>query len=461
MKHRKLTASLVILIGSIAAFVQAEPLTFEQAWQQILIENDGLKAEKSNAERFQNLATAGRALNLPNIEIVGSYARVDNPPGISERVPALLSNSVSREILADLVAVYPELADSSATRTVKSAGVNALWIIYSGGRISAAQESLLADANQAERLYDIKKLQTFSDLVRFYYGVVLAKDIYSTRLQVEKTSFIHLENAKKLELHGQIPKIERLSAQVSYDSAKVDAENARRELEIAQVVLDKLLYLENAEPSSNLLPIKPLPPLENFLQTTLSQHPALAIFEQKKIQAENLLQAEYARYLPTVAAVGKYNLYKQRTLLDDQKPEWVLGINVSIPLLDTSGRKHRVAAAHNAKNEVGYRQADLIHQLNIAVEQNYRRVMQARAQYESLLSSEAQAQENFHLRSKAFEQGLGTSTEVTDAQVALVAIQTQRQAAKYQMTIALAGLLTLNGEFENLNQYQEHEESRK
>ncbi|MGL5372026.1 MAG: TolC family protein, partial [Plesiomonas shigelloides] len=58
------------------------------------------------------------------------------------------------------------------------------------------------------------------------------------------------------------------------------------------------------------------------------------------------------------------------------------------------------------------------------------------------------------LRSKAFEQGLATSLDVVDARMTEAAIDTQRLAASYRMTNALAKLLTLTGQPDAFNRYQ-------
>ena len=36
------------------------------------------------------------------------------------------------------------------------------------------------------------------------------------------------------------------------------------------------------------------------------------------------------------------------------KPDWLVGIGVNVPLIDTSGRSDKVAAAHSAVSQVQY-----------------------------------------------------------------------------------------------------------
>ncbi|MGL4905649.1 MAG: TolC family protein, partial [Plesiomonas sp.] len=294
-----------------------------------------------------------------------------------------------------------------------------------------------------------------SDLTRFYYGVTLAKNVYQTRQQVATALNQHLQHAIKLEQQGQIAKVERTSAQVAYDRAQVDAENARRELEIAQLVLDELLHKEGVQPTSPLVTRLTLPSMPALVKTALQANPAISLLDAKDKQAESLEKAERGRYLPNVAAVGNYNLYHDDSILGERAPDWMVGLGVTIPLVDNSGRNDLLAAAHIARKEVGYRRAELERQLKVGVEQAYRELEQAKTEYDSLKSSQVLAQENFQLRNKAFEQGLATSLDVVDARMTQSAIDTQRLAASYRMTTALSKLLALSGQPDAFNRYQQ------
>lgn len=465
---RKLSAlSLAVSLLPVASEVTAAPLNFDQAWQTLQQVNDGLKAEMSAAERAQKMAQASDGLNLPKVDLNAQVTRLSDPlsmdlkeiqpfptlaPKLDQIIGDVLGPELGSKVLAKLKGIPTETDLSN--QTVKTAGVNALWVIYSGGRISAAQSAAYAQASEAQQQFALKRLQAFSDLTRFYYGVTLAQNVYQTRTQVAQALAQHLMHAQKLEQHGQIAKVERLSAQVAYDRAKVEAENARRELEIAQLVLDELLHQNDVQPSSPLVTKLTLPSLSTLVRDALNANPAMSLLDAKDKQAQSLEKAERGRYLPNVAAFGNYNLYHDDSILGERAPDWMVGVGVSVPLVDNSGRNDLLAAAHMARKEVGYRRAELQRQLKVGVEQAYRELEQAKTEYDSLQSSQALAKENFLLRSKAFEQGLATSLDVVDARMTEAAIDTQRLAASYRMTNALAKLLTLTGQPDAFNRYQ-------
>ena len=80
------------------------------------------------------------------------------------------------------------------------------------------------------------------------------------------------------------------------------------------------------------------------------------------------------------------------------------------------------------------------------VEQKYRSATKAREQYVSLDATLALADEVVRVRTRAFDEGFGTSLEVVDAQLTLQGARLQRLLAAYEFDVALAELLEATGE---------------
>ena len=54
-------------------------VSFLDAWQVVVSQNDGLAAERANIERRQNMQDAARDLYLPSISATAKYTRLDKP----------------------------------------------------------------------------------------------------------------------------------------------------------------------------------------------------------------------------------------------------------------------------------------------------------------------------------------------------------------------------------------------
>jgi len=207
-------------------------------------------------------------------------------------------------------------------------------------------------------------------------------------------------------------------------------------------------------PDAALFINQALPPLSEFIDATLKTYPGLQILAAKKKQVGGLIQVQKGRYYPTVAAFGSYNVYKDDSLTSDLEPDWYVGVNVSMDLIDSSGRGGELDAAYEKKEQVTYLTEQAHHDLRVLVEKTYKNAQQSIEEYQGLISSRALAQESLRLRKLAFAQGMATSVQVSDAETFLQSIQTRRLLSAYKYVIALSQLLALSDKIDTFSQYQ-------
>ena len=457
MKKQLFSCSVSLLLISSLNTVMAQSFSFEQAWQRVLKESDALAAEQQNIERSMHLKDAASDLNLPTISLNANYTRLDHSVKVK---PSDLIESMPIDSVNQAFGIQTDSLDSLFTSTLTerdifTSSIRALWPIYTGGRISAAQNIAEAQTQEASFLLTIKQSEKFEQLVKYYFAVVLSKQVLKTRRDVEQGLRQHYHNALKLEQQGQINKLERLQAQVSLNKAQVELKKSLRDAEISQVALSRLLKVsEKVEPTSTLFINQDLPKMPLFMDKTLSQFPALKMLDTKKTQAKGLIELEQGKYYPEVYLYGNYNLYEEDDLASKIAPDWEIGIGLRIPILDTSGRSGKTKAAHSTVVQVSHLQAQAIQDLSVLVEKTYREASQSLEEYAGLASSLALSNENLRLRKKAFSQGISTSLEVVDAQLYVASIESQRLVASYQYLLSLAKLLTLSSDINSFKNYQ-------
>ncbi|WP_186294753.1 TolC family protein [Vibrio algivorus] len=433
----------------------AQSVTFYQAWQSLLSNNDGLAAERASVEQAEYKQQAAGAMNLPSITLSANYTRLDDDIEVS---PSELADSTSVGSSALTQAFDGMLTSTLVEKDVFTSSIRAIWPIFTGGRISAAQDIAKAKSEEAKYLLEMKQQGKFEDLSKYYFGVVLSQQVLATRQEVEQGLKEHFDHAVKMQEQGQIARVQRLQAETAYHKAQVDTKKAQRDLEIAQMALTNLIKAPAlAEPSTHLFINESLPPMQAFMDKTLQSYPGLSILDAKEQQASGLVDVEKGKYYPEVYLYGNYNLYQDDTLVGDNTPDWLVGVGVSIPLLDTSGRSEKVSVAHSAIKQVGYLRAQAKQDLSLLVEKTYREANQALEEYNGLASSVSMASENISLQKKAFSQGLATSLDVVDAEMYLNSIKTQRSAAAYQYVLSLSRLLAISGEVDSFNQYQQYQ----
>ncbi len=454
----------VLLFGAWSCGLAATPLNFDDAWQQVLQNNQGLAAERSGVTRAEQLAEAATALNLPQIDLQGNYTRLEKPveldlmdlnPIASNKQSPLLNSPAVQQLIQQLGGASAFVTPFTEQDVVTSS-VQALWPLYAGGRIDSAQSIRQAQIDEAQQQFSLKQQAAFETLTQRYYGLVLARHVVVTRQTLEQALMRHLEQARKLEQQGQIAAVERLSAESAAAKAHVETLAAQHQAEISELALANLVQQSAAfEPSQPLFIHPQLPPADEFVRQTLAAHPGLKLLAAKQHQADGLLTLEQGKRLPELFLFGNYSLYEQDTLAAKMAPDWLVGVGVKVPLVSRDGLSDTVQAAATTQVQVKQLLAQLRQDLTLLVEKSWREADLAREQYQALAVTEQLAQENVRLREQAFRQGLGTSLDVEDAQSKLAGVLTQRQAAAYQYVVCLARLLALSGRQNEFSHYQQ------
>ncbi|KGY12617.1 membrane protein [Vibrio tubiashii] len=442
----------------VSSFTHAAAISFNQAWQVLLQENNSLAAQRSNVERYEHLENATDNLNLPSVTIGANYTRLDTDVTVSG---SQLIESTDLHIatlppaLGQMLAGLGDVTSTVTERDIFTSSIRAVWPIFTGGRINAAQSAAEGRKEQAQSEMAMETQARFEDLSKYYFSVLLAQEVVETRYLVEQGLTKHRDNALKMEQQGQIARVERLQAESALDKAKIERKKAQKSLEIAQAALTQILSQTTpVEPADSLFINQNLPDQNLFIDRTLNTYPGLALLDAKQKQANSLIKAEQGKYYPEVYLYGDYSLHEDDSLASQMKPDWLVGVGVNIPLIEKSGRSDQIKAAHSAVSQVQFLKAQAKQDLSVLVQKTYLEAQQAQEEVLGLESSIEMANENLNLRQKAFSQGLSTSTDVVDAQLYVASVQTQKAAASFNYLISLSKLLALSSEMDAFSQYQ-------
>ncbi|WP_434565843.1 TolC family protein [Vibrio chagasii] len=443
-----------ILFGTISTPSYAAPLTFSEAWQILQENNNSLAAQQANVERYNHLQNATGSLSLPSVTLGANYTHLDSDVTINGEQFSDSLSGLPFPIPPGFAGLLGGVTSTITEQDIFSSSIRAVWPIFTGGRITAAQTAAEGKSEEAQSQLLMEKQARYEDLSKYYFSVILAEDVVETRRAVEAGLTQHRDFAIKMEQQGQIARVERLQADASLDKAVVERTKAENDLKIAQLALTQILgQSQSVEPSEQLFINKNLPHMDVFIDQTLMTYPGLKILDAKEKQASSLIKAEKGKYYPEVYLYGDYNLYEDDSLASEMKPDWLVGIGVNVPLLDTSGRSDKVAAAHSAVSQVKFLKSQAKQDLTVLVQKTYLEANQAIEEVQGLNSSLSLAQENLLLRKKAFTQGLSNSLEVVDAELYLASIKTQQSAARFKYLISLNKLLALSSEMNAYSSY--------
>jgi outer membrane protein TolC len=437
-RQRRLLCRAASIIAFFSAVAGAEaaiaaPLSYEDARAVLQSVSDLHKSGEAGVDRNQYEARAADSLGLPEVSVSATQ----------------LFGSKTGSIPGTPLGTIDFHANLNGPRS----SVNSTWSIYTGGRITATQRALAAGVDQARAELTVTEEQLDLQLAQVYFGVELAANIERTRTLQLQQADRHLDRALRFEQQGITAKVERLNAQVSRDEAARELVRAQRDREIAQARLQRLLHLDvSSQPSTPLFVVtRPLKPLAEWLSAAERQNPILAAFDAKREQAQQGIVIAESRWKPEVFAFGSYALIKHYLALTE--PNWIAGIGINFTLFSREDRASKVSAAREGLRQVQTLQDETRNVIDTAVETSYRKVEQAREQFNLLDSTLALARENLRLRERGFDEGQATSLDVNDARNALVRAETERAVAAYNFVVALAELLQASGQARALSEY--------
>ncbi|UYO74998.1 TolC family protein [Halomonas qinghailakensis] len=458
---------LMVAIALPSQHVHAQPLALEDAWQQLRSQDDDVAAGQAAQQRAVALLSTRNNLLLPQIDLIGSYTHLDNPIEVDALALNPLSSvadSLPGQRLVDLIGGPNAFRTPVTNRNVARSSLAMFWPLYTGGKISSARELLTLEERAASLLLEDVYRARFMDLVTAYYGLVMAERALTTQQQAENTLAHHYHSAQALEDQYQIARVERLAAEAAYDRSRITTRAIREQRDSAQQALASLVHYtpSNAPgsgghssgptPTSPLFTLASLPPIGHF-QPGLADHPVLRLLANKQAQAESVVDASRGLYHPNVFMFGSYNLYEDDSLASDLTPDWLVGVGVSMPLVDRSGRSGKVQAAVSTVSELRYRQLAASRKLELLLDQQYRDANQALEEYSDLASTVALAEESLRLQTLAFSEGIGRALDVIDAQTFLSTTHTRRDAAAFRFVMSFAQLLSITGQQESLFAY--------
>jgi len=271
---------LFVLISLFYVYVYAD-VGIEKAWQSIKNMNDGFHASKNDVNMAKLKQASATSMYLPSISLSASYIHLDKPMAID--TSDISGFMASLPIPID----FPSEVDLSE-QDIFLADLHLLWPLYTGGKIDAAQNIYKAKVTQAKALHQMKKDKLFLKLIKIYYGVVVSKSLYETRLEAQKALNIHYENAKKLKDEGQIANIELLNARVKLDQAKIQTTKAKHKLEIISSAL-AMMIKQHDKPNSKLFINDTILEEQYYKNETIQNYAGLLVLDAKKKQSDALI----------------------------------------------------------------------------------------------------------------------------------------------------------------------------
>lgn len=418
-------------------------MTFDDA-RAIYREKSALfRVDAAEVERARATAESAKALSGPRVDLIAMH--VEGKKEIEIDVPEKIQSAGKLLGQYNLPVSIPSSYGINYDLGGPRAVVQATWPLYTGGRISAQQDALAHKVREAEALQSERVEEKDAELAQRYWGVQLARSVAQLRESRLADEEAQVARAKRFEAKGLISKLERMSVEVSRDTAKREATAAETSARVAEAELMAELREKTLPELSTPLFVLTgdLGTLSGWQKKARLNSPLLRKTDAQIQQAQEGVRAAKGNFHPQVFAFGMKNLVKH--YLTPVEPDWMAGIGVKFTLWDNKDRMSDISAAKSLVTKATAVREETDNKLMSAVEVAFLRTTEAREEYDLTVSTVALAAENLRLREKSFSEGLSTALDVREARTQLTGAEIAQRAAAYKFVVSWAMLHASSG----------------
>ncbi len=412
----------------ITLFTAAQALaeTLEDAWAVALASDQHLQAVRTETVAASEQRAAAKANRMPKLEFDSTFTQLDSTPALDLGALSSLLPIGSAEVFSN---------DNYVT-----AGAIFSIPLYTSGLISSAIDASDAafEANQAQEaatVQDVKLAvaETFVTVLRARRAVEVAtRNVASLKA--------HARDVNNLYRKDLVPRNDLLAVQVSRADAEQKALQASNGLDLASAAYNRAL----ARPLQAAVDIEEVMP---SLAAELTSSDSQALFdiaraERTELRAlseqANALQhqakAQRAQTKPQIGASAGY-LYQENEILDDDDI-WSAGIGVRWTPFDGGRTRHKAKRLTLQAQAVIEQRANAESLIQLQVRQTWLDVGETQKRLAVTEQAIDQADENLRVAKNRYQNGIGTNTEVLDAETLRTATQSNHNNARYDVALA-------------------------
>jgi outer membrane protein len=375
---------------------------------------------------------AGRqAADLPQVSVQAGYTRTNHVDEFGIAMPN-----------KPFQAIYPDIPNNYRAR------LDLQWPIYTFGRTAALERLAQAELEASGKDIESARADLTLEVTRAFWAVVTAGEsvrVLEESLKRMDAAVLDMQNRLKV---GLIPPNDVLSMQAQRSRQQMLLIQARNQRD---VVVADLARLVGAPPDTRVEPAAvleqaPVPQatVDALVAEARQARPERQALVKRVAEAGERRQAAEANTRPVIAVGAGLDYARPNPRIfpriADWRTSWDASINFSWLLWDGGRVKADIADAAAGARALGERLAEFDRVLEVEVRQRWLDVQSARAAIDAATDAVTAATEARRVVNERYQTGVATSTDVLDAQVALLQAELDRTQAQATSRLADARL---------------------
>ncbi len=376
---------------------------------------------------------AGR---LPSLKLFGAYTRLSKVDPFSITTP-----------FGSFV-VSPSILDNWTTKLTLSQP------LFTGFKLESASDISEFNYQATTEEYNKDKEELIFNIKNSYWNyfkaIQMKKVVDETVQQIES----HLTDAKNLFAQGLLTTNDILKLEVQLSEAKLKHIDAANAVKLSMISLCNTLGIslktEITISSSANGEIKDYGDVDALILKAINNRPEVKAADLRIKMSEANLSLSRSGWYPQVFLSGNYNYSRPNQRIvpgkDAWKDTWDVSVSMSFDIWNWMTTSHQTEQAEAQLNQTVDALSLTKDAVTLEVTSNYLSLLQSKEKISISKFAVTQAEENMRVTEQKYKNGVSLTSEVIDAEVALLVAKTNYTNALVDYEIAKAKLEKSTGQ---------------
>ncbi|GEM_PF-661068 len=446
------TVGLLVLAGSFdfaSAQEVTKRVTITECVQEAMNIHPSVKQAKQAVEASEASLKSVRGSFGPSLTVEGNVIRWDEEQKMSfgggggadlSLLPP--PQTVYEQLLAGMLSGFSggTIIQEQVTWQVSATlmqPITPLWTVYKAYQLGKL------GINVAQVKEEEARIAAALNVVDAYYAHLQARAMLEVIQASIKRVQAALEKVEKLKEAQLVGKGDVLKVKVALASALQGEVQAKNAVELTRAVLaahvgwSMDVYLEPAD-ISKVLPSRPSATMRGAMETAIEKRPELAQLRLSLQQVGLAEEIVWAEYIPTVVALGTYTHAEGSPMRKEDS--YFIGLNLSWKVFEWGKTWYKIDESRAQARQLQSAMEMAANYISLEVKRAW---LDFSSAFENLKATEVrieQAEENFRIQSKLYEEQYKTSTDLLEAEADLTEATAQRALAFYKVWQARAAM---------------------
>ncbi|OYD14679.1 hypothetical protein CH333_07480 [candidate division WOR-3 bacterium JGI_Cruoil_03_44_89] len=430
-------------------------ITLPEAIEMALEHNEGILAARDAVREAEAGVVIARSGFLPQISAQGSYTRLAELPAIEMEAPKYgmmevpvfgpTGDTIGFTVVPGIVGT--DIMKYQMGETENYVGRASLQQpLFTWGKIFNGYQIANLNAEASQEDYRKQKNGLVFNVTKSFYGILVMRELVKLAEDAYKQTANHVDAVEERYQAGVASNFDLLRAKVQLKNMEPQVIRVKNGLELAKTGFKTLLGL----PQDTTINLKGeldvdvgtqyIVPLQESIDYAKSNRPETKALELRKEMAGKALAISKKANWPNIALIANYDYKKPLYFKNEWGTDWNVTVALQMPIFTGFGNRGKIRQVKYQFSQIEHGFKLLKEGIEMEVRASYLQLEEARKLVESQKENIAQAEEALSIVQERYKQGLATSLEVMDTQLAVTKAKANYLQALSDYVIAKAKL---------------------